>query len=102
MRIRVLSSAEREIAEAADYYNGQAPGLGNEFMSEIRKALRRIVSFSGSCPRFSAKTRRCFLNRFPYGIVYQEREDHVVVMMVMHLKRDPRRWKETLKQRLGD
>ena len=101
MRIRVLSSAEQEIAEAVDYYNEQRPGLGFEFAAEMKRTFRRIASFSEAWPRFSRRARRCILNRFPYGVVYQLRKDSILVVAVMHLKRDPRRWQEVLETRLG-
>jgi len=42
------------------------------------------------------------VDRFPYGVAYQVDEGCVLIAAVMHLKRDPRRWEETLKGRLGD
>ena len=32
------------------------------------------------------------LNRFPYGIVYTQRGNHIVVLAVAHLHQKPKRW----------
>jgi hypothetical protein len=96
MNIRILSCAEQELADAVDYYNEQCPGLGYEFAAEIKNTLSRIVSFPNAWPLFSQRTRRCMANRFPYGILYQIRTDHILVTALMHLKRDPEKWQERL------
>lgn len=94
MRIRVLSRAEREFVEAVDRYNAERPGLGYEFAEEIRTAFDRIRAFPEAWPVFSARSRRAIVSRFPYGILYQVRPDRILVLAIMHLKRDPRVWRQ--------
>jgi hypothetical protein len=96
MNIRILSCAEQELVDAVDYYNEQCPGLGFEFAAEVKSTLSRIVSFPNAWPLFSQRTRRCMTNRFPYGVLYQLRTNHVLVTAIMHLKRDPKKWQERL------
>jgi plasmid stabilization system protein ParE len=98
MKIRVVSSAEQELAEAVDYYNEQRPGLGYEFAAEIKSTLNRIVAFPDAWPLFSHRLRRCITNKFPYGILYQVRIDHILIVAIMHLKRDPQHWQDRLKK----
>jgi hypothetical protein len=94
MNIRFLSCAEQEFVEAVDYYNDQCTGLGYEFAAEVKNTLNRIISFPVAWPVFSRRTRRCLINRFPYGILYQIRTDHILVAAIMHLKRDPKGWQD--------
>lgn len=89
MKIRVISYAEQEFAEAVDYYNKQCPGLGYEFAAEVNYAVDRIKSFPYAWPLISSRSRRCIINRFPYGVLYQARQDFILVTAIMHLKRDP-------------
>lgn len=96
MNIHILSCAEQEFAQAVDYYNEQYPGLGYEFAAEVKSTLTRIVSFPNAWPIFSRRARRCMTNRFPYGVLYQIRTDHILVVAIMHLKRDPKRWQERI------
>lgn len=98
MKIRVLTSAEQELAEAVNYYNEQSPGLGYEFAAEVKNTLNRIVSFPNAWPLFSTRSRRCIANKFPYGVLYQMRPDHILIVAIMHLKRDPKKWQERLKK----
>jgi hypothetical protein len=51
MTYRFLSPAAREVAEAARYYEERAPGLGFEFISEVRAAIHWIQAHSQAwCP----------------------------------------------------
>ena len=94
MMIEVLACAEAEFTEAVAYYNQQLPGLGDEFATEVKAAFARLATFPGAWPVFSARSRRCLVNRFPYGVLYQVRQDTLLVLAIMHLHRDPRRWDE--------
>jgi len=102
MKTRVLSCAEREFAEIVDYYNEQCPGLGFEFAAEVRKTFDRIRSFPEAWPPFSKRARRCMISRFPYGVVYQVREDCILVGGIMHLQRDPKAWQEQSERSFGE
>jgi plasmid stabilization system protein ParE len=102
MKILVLAGAEQDMVEAVDYYNRQKPGLGRKFSEEVRKTFDLIAAFPEAWPRFSQGSRRCLVDRFPYGVAYQVDEGSVLIAAVMHLKRDPRRWQEALNARLGD
>lgn len=102
MKVLVLSCAEAEFAEAADYYNQQCPGLGYEFAAEVKASFARIADFPAAWPAFSARTRRCIVNRFPYGVLYQVREHSVLVVGLMHLRQDPRRWQDRLRARTDE
>lgn len=99
MNIRILSCAERELVDAVDHYNQEQPGLGFVFAAEVQKALDRIRSFANAWPRFSKRARRYIVQRFPYGVLYQVRADGVLVLAIMHLRRDPKSWHERVGER---
>ena len=101
MKVLVLSCAEQELAEAVDYYNGQCPGLGYEFAADVQRTFERIRSFPEAWPLFSVRSRRCMVNRFPYGVVYQVRHDCILVGAIMHMKRHPQRWQDRLHEAFG-
>jgi plasmid stabilization system protein ParE len=94
VEIRVLSCAEREFVDVVDYYNAERPGLGYEFAEEVAATFDRIGSFPQAWPLFSKRTRRCVISRFPYGVLYQTRADCILVIAIMHLRRDPLEWKQ--------
>jgi toxin ParE2 len=93
----ILKAAQQELDEAFVYYESQVPGLGSEFIEEFEKAAQRIEQFPEAWHPFSSHTRRCQLNRFPYGIIYHFDETGVVILAIAHLHRKPNYWRERLK-----
>jgi len=45
VNVRVLEVAQRELDDAASYYNAQVPGLGDAFLLEAVAAIERIRKF---------------------------------------------------------
>ena len=97
MRIRFLDIAQIELDQAIEYYNYESPGLGDEFLTEVLKVIDRIGKMPEAWHRLSKRTRRCQTRRFPYGIIYQIREEEILVVAVANLHRRPDYWKERLK-----
>ncbi len=57
MRIRFLEIAEIELDEAIGYYNYEAPGLGDAFLTEVLDTLDRIGKFPEAWHPCSKRTR---------------------------------------------
>jgi Plasmid stabilisation system protein. len=99
MEIVFLPPAKDEFTEAISYYNGQSEGLGYEFAAEVMRTLERIVQYPDAWFKLSNRTHRCRTNRFPYGVIYQIREETLLIVAVMHLSREPKTWKLRLKKK---
>ena len=97
MRVRFLEIAEIELDEAIRFYNYEASGLGDEFLAEILGALDRIAKFPEAWHPCTRRTRRCQTRRFPYGVVYQIREEEILVIAIANLHREPNYWEDRLK-----
>ncbi|MCC5848370.1 MAG: type II toxin-antitoxin system RelE/ParE family toxin [Verrucomicrobia bacterium] len=93
----IARAAVEEFQDAVVYYNQERPGLGYEFASEVKSAFQRIKEFPDAWPVFHETSRRCFLQRFPYGILYKNYPNQIFVAAIMHLRRDPKHWEIRLK-----
>jgi plasmid stabilization system protein ParE len=96
MRVRFLSTAEAELKEAMEFYESNRVGLGAEFLGEVEATTDLIKSFPLAWTTLSPRTRRCRTHRFPYGLFFQVRADEILIVSVMDLRRDPRRWEQYL------
>jgi hypothetical protein len=99
--VRVLSIAEAEAADAALFYEGRRPGLGEEFLAEFEVALERIRSEPSSLARVEGyngphELRRCLLRRFPYIVVFRVQFDEAIAVAVADCRRKPFYWLERL------
>jgi hypothetical protein len=90
------SQAAEELEAAARYYEDCQPGLGFEFIEEVFAAIVRIQKFPAAWPFLSKNTRRCLVNRFPFGVVFQVKSDSIRIVAVTHLHRAPGYWGERI------
>lgn len=97
MKIGFLSPAAAEYRDAVDYYEAVSTGLGAEFADEIALSLQRIAAYPDAWPKLSVRTRRCMMNRFPYGLVYRTRGKEIQIIAIMHLKQNPLYWRDRLR-----
>ncbi len=94
MKITLLEPAQIELDETIEYYNYESYGLGDTFLKEFLTVLDRIGEFPEAWQSCSKRTRRCQTRRFPYGIIYQVREQEILVVAVANLHRKPNYWKD--------
>ncbi len=88
--------ARKELNEAIEYYNACQNSLGIEFAKEVYKAIQLILQLPQAWSPLSKNTRRCITNRFPYGIIYQETEDEIIIIAIMQLNKEPTYWHDRL------
>ena len=90
--VRFHSDARRELRKAINRYDQQVPGLGDEFAAEVEHYIRLIAIHPESGSPHQVGTRRVQVRRFPYGLVYAERNEQLVVLAVAHHGRRPEYW----------
>jgi len=93
MAVSFHPDAESEMRKAATYYETRQKGLGRRFLASVQDAVNRITLNPHQCPTVELDVRRCLTRTFPFGILFRERPNAIIVMAVMHLHRDPDYWK---------
>jgi len=96
MTFRFTSAALTELRIAVIDYERKEVGLGTRFLAEVDQAVARIVMAPEAWRRLSARTRRCLVHRFPFGVLFQIRSGEILIVSVMDLRRDPESWREYL------
>lgn len=92
MNIRILDEATDELDDAFSYYEYTQENLGHSFISSFRESVALIKFYPNGWHPLSDKTRRCLVKKFPYGIIYQVREDEILIVAVANLHRKPNYW----------
>ena len=83
----------RELNEAIRYYHAQRVNLGEEFRDEMWETIQRIIIFPPARHPMGGTIRRCQMQRFPYGVIYQPSEFEILVISVAHLHQAPEHWR---------
>ena len=87
--------AEAEYYAQQDYYESQQTGLGLRF-AQWATAHYRVLAANPHAFPVKWKVRHCYMSIFPFDIVFEEFEDHIVIYAVAHTKRKPGYWRERL------
>ena len=93
MNLRIHRLAVAEIDHEVDYYESCSAGLGAE-LEEIDAVLETILQFPHAAPqrRDRPDRRVAVLDRFPFTLVYQVKEDEIVILALAHMSRRPGYW----------
>lgn len=94
MRFYFHPLADEEFDEAVRYYERCRSGLGVEFAEEVYATVARISEYPDAWSPMSENTRRCLVNRFPYGVIFQIKSDMLRIVAVANLHRRPAYWKD--------
>src|SRR3990170_4348563 len=84
--------ADRELNEAAQYYELESRGLGSSFLKEIDRCLRSIEEHPEAGAILRGSVRRRLLRRFPYALLYKIKPNNIRILAVMNLRRRPTYW----------
>ena len=98
-QLLIRPEAEAEIAEANQWYNLQAEGLGSEFLRAVEACLSALEREPLAYPKVHQQVRRALLRKFPYGIFFvcepvDEENERIIVLACFHGRRDPKLWQK--------
>jgi len=103
LNTRVLTLAIEEIADAALWFDSQAPGLGNEFWQLVDRSLAAIEEnphrFAKS--EFAASDidlRFAYVRRFQYVIHFAIEPKEILIVAITHAARKPGYWLSRIRQ----
>jgi plasmid stabilization system protein ParE len=88
------AEAEEDLEEARDWYEDQRPGLGVEFLAEVDAAIYRLADAPQRFPEVHGSLRRGLLRRFPYAIYFLAEADRIVIVAILHQRRNPAAWNQ--------
>ncbi len=86
--------AEAELNQAITYYEECQAHLGLEFAEEVFQTIQRILDFPKAWQTMHQDIRRCLTKRFPFGVIYYQKDEQIIILAVMQLNREPFYWME--------
>lgn len=95
-RLIVRPEAERDITEAAQWYERRDPGLGADFLRCVDASIAFISRNPLAMAKHYKEHHRALLQRFPYGVFYVFENEPIVVTAVLHLAQDPEKIRRLL------
>jgi len=90
--LTLRKDAEKDLQTTFSYYQSCRQGLGNEFLLCVEMALEEICRSPFRYRHVYRDIHRVTIHRFPYAIYFIYRDEKIIVLAVMHVRRDPERW----------
>jgi len=98
--IELHADAERELLEAARWYDDRRPGLGDEFTAEVGRCLLLIATAPERWPFHQRRSvanrqvRQYVMQNFPYALPYLVGNESVFILAIAHTSRRPTYWRK--------
>lgn len=99
MKSRFHESADADLTEDVQYYDGAASGLGDQLIAEVRAAVEFLERFPKAARILSGKIHGKALVRFPLTLLYVIEENELVILAVAHQRQDLQAWLEIVRAR---
>lgn len=97
MKVEILEIASLEFIAAKEFYELEQSGLGAQFENEIKQAILRIQQYPKAWSSEGKESRRYFVHKFPYKILYSIQKEIIVILAFAHLHRKPDYWIDRIK-----
>ncbi|MDP2181668.1 MAG: type II toxin-antitoxin system RelE/ParE family toxin [Actinomycetota bacterium] len=94
MILNIHEDADRELNDAADYYDAESLGLGTAFLDQLDDGYQRILENPHAAAEIDPDIRKLVLAKFPYNLIYEIDGDVVLILAVAHQRRRPHYWRE--------
>ncbi len=85
--------ARVDLLDAFHWYQKQQAGLGHDFKLCVDNALSKLVKNPSFYKKVHNDIRRVIIKKFPFGIFYVVQENEVIILAVLHARRNPIKWK---------
>lgn len=95
-RFLIRPEAQADIEGAALWYEDQRPGLGELFIGELFELIHRISGAPRQFPLVGTHVRRGLLYKFPYAVYFLLEEGEIVIIAVLHQRRDQAVWQNRI------
>jgi plasmid stabilization system protein ParE len=96
MEIRFLSLANREVDDAAQWYEAREEDLSREVLDELDRIVRLVRLYPYTGMQVEPEIRRFLFTRFPYSLVYGIDKETIVVIAVANQHREPNYWADRI------
>jgi plasmid stabilization system protein ParE len=84
--------AAKELTSSIQYYERKSNGLGAEFFDEVEEAIAQALTHSKSGTLITEQNRRILLQRFPFELIYDVKDEVITLIAIKHMKQRPGYW----------
>lgn len=92
----IRPEAKVDLLDTFQWYQDQAPDLGYDFKSCVDEVISKILENPRIYKQVFLDIRRAVIKSFPFGVFYMIEDQKIIVLGVLHARRDPLTWKNRI------
>ena len=92
----IRPEARADLLETFNWYQEQRHGLGFDFKLCVDEVISKIRKHPLIYRKVYKNIRRSVTKRFPFGVFYIVEDQTIIVLAVIHAKRDPSNWQNRI------
>lgn len=89
-------AADEEYVQAVQYYADINLELGHRFHDEMERLIFEVRTSPQRFWKFDPPARRHLSGDFPYAVIFLEKPEHIWIVAMMHMMRQPGYWRGRL------
>ena len=90
----IRPEARTDLLDVFHWYKEQRPGLGFDFKLCVDEVISKIQRNPLIHKVIDEGIRRSVTSRFPFGVFYLVENERIIILAVLHARRDPMKWKK--------
>ena len=92
----IRPETKSDLLDAFHWYQEKRQGLGHDFKLCVDEVISQIQRNPFIHKKIFQDIRRSVTRRFPFGIFYTVENGIIIVLAVLHARRDPIKWKNRI------
>ena len=92
-KLIIRPEAKADLLDSFRWYQKQRDGLGLDFKLCVDEVISKIRRNPLIHREIYKSVRRSVIRRFPFGVFYIVEGNTIIVLAVIHARRDPMKWK---------
>jgi len=92
----IRPEARLDLLDTFHWYQEQRFGLGLDFKLCVDEVISKLHKRPSLYKKIHRDVRRAIIKRFPFGVFYIENNNTVIILAVLHARRDPVNWKNRI------
>ena len=96
MKIRILTSAKKDLKDGHDFYELQQKGIGTYFLDSLFADIESLKLFAGIHSIHFDNYHRLLSKRFPFAIYYKIVDSEIRIYAIVDCRKKPAWHREKL------
>ncbi len=92
----IRPEAKADLLDAFRWYQEQRQGLGHDFKLCVEEVISKMQRNPFVHKKIFQNVRRSVTKRFPFGVFYTVEDEKIIILAVLHARRDPVKWKNRI------